>query len=282
MRHTRFRLVLAIFLLAFIPGAKAQLNWKKINVLIYTRSDSITHEGNKAYIHDNIAACAQAVEALGKKHGFNTYTTNDASVFTTENLNNYTLVFFASTNNDAFNTDEQRLAFRRFVEAGGGVVGMHSVMGTERSWTWFKNMLGGTFAWHAPNQVYKIRNIRPQHPSMKDVPALWEKKDECYFMKEMYPGIEVLMAHEMNSIDPKYAAEMAKWAGHYKELYPAVWYHAYDGGQIWISQLGHDIANYSDPVFINHMFQGIQYIAGKVKKNAAAAYATHRDNPLKF
>lgn len=282
MRHTRFCLILAIFLLAFIPGAEAQINWKKINVLIYTRSDSITHEGTKAYIHDNIAACAKAVEALGKKHGFTSYTTNDASVFTTENLNNYTLVFFASTNNDAFNTDEQRLAFRRFVESGGGVVGMHSVMGTERSWTWFKNMLGGTFAWHAPNQVYKIINIRPQHPSMKDVPQVWEKKDECYFMKEMFPGIEVLMAHEMNSIDPKQKTEMAKWAGHYKDLYPAVWYHAYDGGHIWISQLGHDIANYSDPVFINHMFRGIQYIAGKVKKNAAASYATHRDNPLKF
>lgn len=260
----------------------AQVNWKKVHVLIYTRSDSLTHEGGKAYIHDNIAACAKAVEDMGKKYGFSTYTTNDASVFTADRLDAYTIIFFASTNNDAFLTDEQRLAFRRYVEAGGGVVGMHSVMGTERSWTWFKNMLGGTFAWHAPNQVYKIRILRPQHPSMQGVPAIWEKKDECYFAKELYPGIEVLMAHEMHSIDPKYATEMAKWAGHYKDLYPAVWYHAYDGGHIWISQLGHDIANYTDPIFVNHMFQGIQFIAGKVKKNPAAAYATHRDNPLNY
>lgn len=281
MRYSRFLSIVAILFFGWTT-TNAQVNWKKVQVLIYTRSDSLTHEGNKAFIHDNISSCAKAVEHLGKQYGFQTYTTNDPSVFTPEKLEQYTLVFFASTNNDAFSTDAQRLAFRRYIEAGGGVVGMHSVMGTERSWTWFKNMLGGSFAWHAPNQVYKIQNIRPQHPSMKGVPAVWEKKDECYFMKEMYPGIEVLMAHDMRTIDPKYTADMAKWAGHYKVLYPAVWYHAYDGGHIWISQLGHDKENYTDPVFVNHMFQGIQFIAGKVKKNASAAYATDRDNPLKY
>lgn len=280
----RLRFLAILFTTAFIllQTANAQVNFKKVNVLIYTRSDSLTHEGTKAFIHDNIASCAKAVEDLGKKHGFSTFTTNDASVFTDDRLKDFTLVFFASTNNDAFSTDEQRLSFRKFVESGGGVVGMHSVMGTERSWSWFKNMLGGTFAWHAPNQVYKIRTIKPQHPSMEGVPAVWEKKDECYFAKELYPGIEVLMAHEMNSLNPKSAADVAKWAGHYKELYPAVWYHDFDGGHIWISQLGHDIANYSDPVFVNHMFQGIKFIAGKVKKNPAKAYAENRDTPLKY
>lgn len=273
---------LILSLLCLNHSGYAQTNLKKVSILIYTRSDSVTHEGNKAFIHDNIASCAKAVEDLGKTHGFTTYTTNDASIFTEDKLKEFTLVFFASTNNDAFNSDEQRLSFRRFVESGGGVVGMHSVMGTERSWNWFKNMLGGTFAWHAPNQVYKIRNIKPRHPSMKGVPAIWEKKDECYFAKELHPGIEVLMAHEMNSLNPKSTAEVTKWAGHYKELYPAVWYHDFDGGHIWISQLGHDIANYTDPVFVNHIFQGISFIAGKVKKNPSKAYAENRDTPLKY
>lgn len=282
MMRLKFLIALSIPLLYMSERGIAQPNIKKVHVLIYTRSDSLTHEGKKAFIHDNIASCAKAVEDLGKKHGFSTYTTHDASVFTEQKLKEVTLVFFASTNNDAFNTDEQRLAFRRFIESGGGVVGMHSVMGTERSWTWFKKMLGGTFAWHAPNQVYKIRTIKPQHPSMKGIPAVWEKKDECYFAKELYPGIEVLMAHELNSLNPASAGEVAKWTGHYNELYPAVWYHHFDGGHVWISQLGHDISNYTDPVFVNHMLQGITFIAGKVKKNANGAYAENRDTPLKY
>jgi uncharacterized protein len=261
----------------------AQVNWKKVNVLIYTRSDSVTHEGKKAYIHDNIAAAAGAVQALAKQHGFKTETTNDPGVFTENNLAKYHIIVFASTNNNAFNTDEQRVAFRRYVESGGGVVGLHSVMGTERAWTWFKNMLGGTFSWHANNQVYKIRNIKPRHPSMEGIPLVWEKKDECYFAKEMYPGIEVLMAHEIKSLNQAQAADIAKNAGLYDELYPAVWYHHFDGGHIWISQLGHDIANYTDPVFVNHIYQGMKYIASLTgKRDMTKAYATTRDTPLKY
>ena len=275
--------VLIILLSLTCIQARAQVNWKKVNVLIFTRSDSLTHEGKTAYIHDNIAACTGAVQALGKQHGFKTEVSGDPSVFNENNLARFNIVVFASTNNDAFSTDEQRVAFRRFVESGGGVVGLHSVMGTERAWTWFKNMLGGTFSWHANNQVYKIRNIKPQHPAVEGVPLVWEKKDECYFAKEMYPGIEVLMAHDITTLDQKQAAEIAKNAGLYNALYPAVWYHNFDGGHIWISQLGHDIANYTDPVFINHIFQGLKYIASvSAKRDLTKAYATERDMPIKY
>ncbi|HSF44699.1 MAG TPA: ThuA domain-containing protein [Chitinophagaceae bacterium] len=279
----RSLVILTALMLFTCVNAQAQLNWKKLNVLIYTRSDSVTHEGKKAYIHDNIAACTAAVQALGKKHGFKTEVSGDPSVFNENNLARFNIVVFASTNNNAFNTDEQRVAFRRFVESGGGVVGLHSVMGTERAWTWFKNMLGGTFSWHASNQVYKIRNIKPKHPAVEGVPLVWEKKDECYFAKEMYPGIEVLMAHDITTLDQKQAAEIAKNAGLYNVLYPAVWYHNFDGGHIWISQLGHDIANYTDPVFVNHIYQGLKYIASvSGKRDLTKAYATERDMPIKY
>ena len=275
-------ILIALLILTSIQ-TQAQVNWKKVNVLIYTRSDSVTHEGKKAYIHDNIAACTAAVQALGKQHGFKTEVSGDPSVFNENNLARFNIVVFASTNNDAFSTDEQRVAFRRFVESGGGVVGLHSVMGTERAWTWFKNMLGGTFSWHASNQVYKIRNIKPKHPAVEGVPLVWEKKDECYFAKEMYPGIEVLMAHDITTLDQKQAADISKNAGLYNVLYPAVWYHNFDGGHIWISQLGHDIANYTDPVFVNHIYQGLKYIASvSGKRDLTKAYATERDMPIKF
>ena len=275
--------IIIISSLLAIPQTIAQVNWKKVNVLIYTRSDSVTHEGKKAYIHDNIAAAAGAVQTLSKQYGFKSDVTNDPSVFNDNNLSKYNLIVFASTNNDAFSTDEQRVAFRKYVESGGGVVGLHSVMGTERAWTWFKNMLGGTFSWHARNQVYKIRNIQPKHPSVEGVPLVWEKKDECYFAKEMFPGINVLLAHEIKSLNPDQAADIAKNAGLYDELYPAVWYHHFDGGHIWVSQLGHDIANYTDPVFVNHIYQGIKYIASlTAKRDLSKAYATSRDTPLKY
>jgi hypothetical protein len=76
----------------------------------------------------------------------------------------YTLLLFPSTNNDVFDTDAQRLAFRRYIEAGGGFVGLHSVLGTERNWKWFKHMLGGTFSWHAKFQPFSVRSLTRRIP----------------------------------------------------------------------------------------------------------------------
>jgi hypothetical protein len=69
-----------------------------------------------------------------------------------------------------FATDAQRLAFRRYIEGGGGFVGVHSVTGTERHWPWFKMMVGETFSWHAKFQPFRVLNIASSHPSMKNVP----------------------------------------------------------------------------------------------------------------
>lgn len=279
---TKKILLSSLILLIGFSGI-AQVNWKKVQILVYTKSDSISKDGKKLFVHDNIAASAAAVQLLGQQHGFKVDVSNDPAVFTPANLAKYNLLVFTSTNNDVFDTEEQRIAFRRYIESGGGMIGLHSVMGTERNWTWFKNMLGGTFVWHANNQVFKVRNIKPKHSSMQGVPLVWEIKDECYFAKEMYPGIEVLMAHDIKTLNPKQDSLIMKHTGPYNELYPAVWYHAFDGGHIWVSQLGHDIANYTNPVFVNHIFQGITYVASLTgKRDMSKAYATQRDTPLQY
>jgi type 1 glutamine amidotransferase len=220
---------------------------------------------------------------MAAEQGFSLTASDDPAQFTDDNLAQYDLLIFSNTNNDVFDTDAQRTAFRRYIESGGGFVGLHSVMGTERGWTWFKNMLGGTFSWHARNQPFRILNIRPGHPATAGVPAVWEKKDECYFAKELFPGIEVLMVHDLASLDGKQEEEVRKNAGHYKDHYPTAWYHAYDGGHVWVTTLGHDIFNYSDPVYLNHVLQGIRWVAGKsARRDAAKAYADGRDTPLRF
>ena len=99
-------------------------------------------------------AAMSCIQKLGKQFGFKVDTSADASVMTEESLKQYTLLIFASTNNDVFDTDGQSLAFRRYIEAGGGFVGIHSVTGTERNWKWFKTMLGGTFSWHPKFQKF--------------------------------------------------------------------------------------------------------------------------------
>jgi type 1 glutamine amidotransferase len=228
----------------------------------------------------------KALQKLGKENGFAVDTSDDPSVMTNENLKKYTLLIFPSTNNDVFDTDEQRLAFRHYIEAGGGFVGIHSVTGTERNWKWFKMMLGNTFSWHAKFQKFSVKVIDPSHPSMQGIPKVWEREDECYFGKELYPGRVVLMAHDIITLNTSDSSEpklIEKSKGGFSELYPAAWYNEFDGGHTWCTVLGHDKKDYSDPVYLLHILGGILYVAGMVKKlDFTKAYADNRDTPVKY
>jgi uncharacterized protein len=244
-------------------------------VLVYTKN-------GKGYVHDNISATVNCIRELAATNNFKVDVTDDPGVFNESNLKKYTLLIFTSTNNDVFDTDDQRLAFRRYIEAGGGFVGVHSVTGTERNWKWFKMMLGETFSWHAKFQKFSVKNLDPTHPSMKGVPAVWEREDECYFGKELYPGIKVLMAHDLATLQTDQADLVLKNAGSFANYYPAVWYQHFDGGNIWITTLGHSKETYQDPVYKNHLLQGIKFIASQFKGlNYSNAQATSKDDSIK-
>jgi uncharacterized protein len=250
-------------------------NLKNSLVLVYTKN-------GKGYVHDNISSAVACIQQLGAANNFKVDISGDPAVFTETNLKKYTLLIFASTNNDVFDTDEQRVAFRRYIEAGGGFVGIHSVTGTERNWKWFKMMIGETFSWHAKFQKFSIKNIDPAHPSMKNVPVVWEREDECYFGKELYPGMKVLMVHVLESLQQEQADLIVKHKGPFEDYYPAVWYQHFEGGNIWVTTLGHSKESYSDPVYKNHLLQGIKYIASLYKGiNYTNARAKTKDDALK-
>ena len=259
--------------------AKDDVNFKKVKVLVYTKN-------GKGYVHDNIPSAVASIQKMGKENSFKVDTSADPSVMTEENLKQYTMLIFPSTNNDVFETDAQRVAFRRYIEAGGGFVGIHSVTGTERNWKWFKTMMGGTFAWHAKFQKFKVKIIDPSHPSMKGLPKEWEKEDEFYFAKELYPGTKTILAIDITSLNATDTIQrnlILKNAGTYNELYPATWTHDFDGGYTWFTTLGHHKKDYSDPMYVQHLFQGIRYVASRVKKlDFSKAYADTRDTPVRY
>ena len=274
------RIILFLFLVAVVIDARAQdqkkVNWKKVRVLVYTKN-------GKGYVHDNIPHAVTAIRKLASDKGFQVDVTDDPAVFTEDNLKRYSFLLFPSTNNDVFDTEAQRIAFRRYMQAGGGFVGLHSVIGTERNWRWFKMMLGGSFAWHPRFQSLRIRILDKDHPSVAGMPGVWVKEDECYFMKELYPGIHVVMAHELTSLKPdeKELERMKSVTSNFGDFYPAAWHHDFDGGTIWITTLGHDKKDYEDRTFINHIFQGMNFVASRPGKvDFSRSYATERDTPI--
>ncbi len=255
----------------------ATVNWKKTHVLVYTKN-------GKGFVHDNIPFASAAFQKMGQEHGFTVDVSDNPAVFSDDNLKKYDALVFTSTNNEVFDTDAQKVAFMRYIQSGGGFMGVHSAIGTERKWTWFKMMLGGTFSWHAKFQPFKVVVIDPAHPSVQGVPKEWMRDDECYFSKEMYPGIKTLIAHDVSSLKIRPAdSVLVKNVGSFGNNYPAVWYQHFDGGHVWYTSFGHDKKDYQDATYLQHLYQGLHWVVSQTQgRSLQRAYATTPDTPVRY
>jgi uncharacterized protein len=271
-------MIMMLFFSHAYSQKEIKVKWKNQSILVYTKN-------GKGYVHDNIPFAVACVQKLGKEKGFSVEVSNDPSIFNEANLKKYRFLVFTSTNNDVFDSDDQRLAFRRYIEAGGGYLGVHSAIGTERNWTWFKQLSGGVFSWHPHFQKLTLVKIDKAHPTTFGVPDTWEKEDECYFVKEMYPGIHTILAHDIQNLVTKDEAEknnLTKHTATFGRLYPATWYQKYDGGLAFMTMLGHDKADYVEPTFINHLYQGMVFLHKNLGKlDYTKAYALSKDDVVK-
>lgn len=239
-----------------------KVNWSKVRVLVYTKN-------GKGYVHDNIPNSIEAIKAMGQEHKFAVDASDDPAVFTDENLKKYNALVFSNTNNDVFDTDAQRVALMRFVQAGGGFAAIHSASGTERKWDWFAAMLGARFLRHPPYQKFNIRILDRTHPSLAHFGETWTKEDECYYLQRMNVNMRVLAVNDLSAInDPK-----GEKPATFGDVFPSVWYQEFDGGRQWYTSLGHHKDDYTRPDFRQHILGGIQSVVRNAPLDYTRAYA---------
>jgi len=257
-------LLLFILFVVFSLSITAQL--KNKHVLIFTKN-------GKGYVHENIPASIVALQKLGIENGFTTDTTTNSALFTDDNLKKYDAIIFSNTNNDVFDTEEQRVAFMRYIQAGGGFMGIHSASGTERKWKWFKLMLGATFLRHPPFQAFTVHVVDKKHPAVKNLSSQWETKDECYFFKEINPSIKVLLVSDISTVKE---ADSSKniIPDVFGNRYPAAWCQEFDGGRILYTALGHNKEDYSNATYLAHLLTALKWVTDKPKPDYKKAKAT--------
>ncbi|MDR1369168.1 MAG: ThuA domain-containing protein [Dysgonamonadaceae bacterium] len=226
----------------------ANLKGKKI--LLFTKN-------GKGYIHDNIPASIEMFFKLSSTEHFQLDTTTNSSIFASEELQKYHVVVFSNTNNEVFDTPEERDGFVKYIRSGKGFVGIHSACGTEREWDWFKQMLGCTFDFHPPMQEFPVKVVDASHPSTKNQPLVRTVKDELYFMKEINPTVRILMVSDFSSPDYKSSKPMPHTYG---KVFPCVWCNDFDGGRQWYTALGHAPSDYSDPDYVDHILGGLKWV----------------------
>jgi len=224
-------------------------------ILVYTRNFVTTGKG---YVHENIQASVDAIRKMGAGHAFAVDVADDPRVFTDENLKQYRALVFSNSNNEAFENDAQRDAFRRYIESGGGFVGIHSASGSERNWPYYWLVLGGRFVRHPKFQSFVVWVKDPDHPATRGLPASFEWADECYYLDQLNPDIHpVLVTDPAKIADP----EKAVYPGdRFGEALPLAWYHEFDGGREFYTALGHRKEDYGNPLLYEHIQGGILWV----------------------
>jgi cytochrome c len=216
----------------------------KPRVLVFSKT--------QGYHHESIADGLVAIRRLGTENNFEVDTTSNAAYFTEDTLKRYSAVVFLSTTGDLLN-NYQEADFERYIQAGGGYVGVHAATDAEYDWGWYGRLAGGYFDGHPEQQEAVLNVVDSAVASTRHLPHHWKRKDEWYNFKKVNPTLQVLITLDETSY---------RGGKHGEHVHPMAWQHAYDGGRAFYTGLGHTRESFADPLFLKHLAGGIAFAIG--------------------
>src|SRR3954465_15973862 len=249
--HRIVRLALVIAALSVPVVTRSQ----EPRVLVFTKT--------AGFRHSSIGVGIAAVKKLGQENGFSVDATEDATAFSSKNLARYRALVCLNTTSDVLDAAQQD-DFERFIQAGGGYVGIHSATDTEYDWPWYGRLAGAWFNGHPGNPNVRkatYRVLDKSHPSTEGFPDTLFREDEFYNFKSIDPTIHTLIEIDEKSYE----------GGPNGEPPPISWYHDFDGGRAWYTNMGHTEATYSEPLFLRHLLGGLRYAMGTGPVNFSRA-----------
>lgn len=219
------------------------------NVLVFSKTGG--------WRHDSIETGWEMFRELSAAHDFDITISEDSSLFTDAQLSDFDAIVFLNTTGDILD-DEQQAAMERFIRSGGGFVGIHSATDTEmEAWDWYNRLAGAAFDGH-PNEPSNVQEaslavVDAVHPATSELPPAFQYTDEWYDFARVNTETTTLLTIDRQS----YIG--AKGQG----LEPISWFHEFDGGRVFYTNLGHSSETFLDPLFQTHLLGGMIYAVGE-------------------
>ena len=208
-----------------------------LRVAVYSKTNSFRHT-------EGIKAAHALFGDIGAKRGWAVFHTENSALFTPDFLNQFDVIVFASASGNHA-SDAQDEAFRAWLEAGGGWLGIHAAGdGSHEGWAWYaENLMTGTYLGHIlgpQTQEARVVVEATSHPITRGLPAEFQHEEEWYSWGRgaREAGFDVLLTVDETSYSP--------WIKAYgKEVdirmtdHPIVWSRCVGRGRAVYSAMGH-------------------------------------------
>lgn len=240
-------------------------NLTENGVLIFSKTNGYRHAGA-------IEASLPVFQQMAEENDWSIFITDNGAVFNPEQLARFSVVVWNNTSGKVLN-DEQRQAFRAYLEGGGGFVGIHAAGDNSHQWEWYEQeVIGADFSHHPLDpQIQKsmlyLEPDQANHELAEDLPARWEREEEWYVFATNPRDSEasVLYTLDESLINPSgnigFLVTDKDWG--MGDDHPIVWYRTVGRGRAFYSALGHQATAFEEPFHIEMLENAIRW-AGKL------------------
>ena len=216
-------------------------------VLVFSKTNAFRHI-------DGIEAGNVFFRELAARRGWGVFFTENSAVFNDTDLARFAAVVFNSATGDMM-SDAQEAAFRRWLEAGGGWVGVHAAGDDSHAgWPWYvETLIGARFTAHTMGPQFQTATVHVEdttHAAMRGVPAVWEHEEEWYSWDRSprEAGFHILATVDESTYSPRFI-----FLGMDRDLrmgdHPVIWSREVGQGRALYTALGHRAEAFASPEY---------------------------------
>jgi hypothetical protein len=146
-------------------------------VLIFSKTNGFRHE-------EAIPAGLALFEEVAARRGWSLFHTENGATFSPEILSRFAVAVWHNASGDTLN-EEQRAAFKDWLEQGGGFVGIHGAGGDPSyDWSWYvEELIGAQFIGHIMGPQFQDATLvieDADHPVTASLPERFTHNEEWY------------------------------------------------------------------------------------------------------
>jgi len=217
-----------------------------------------------AYIHKEAIPAARAMFAdLAREQGWQLYVSDSGAVFNPADLARFDAVVWNNVTGDVL-LSEQREAFRTWLEAGGGYLGIHAAGDDSHDvWPWYvDHVVRAHFIGHPLHPQFQQALLVPDLPAdpiVAGVPEPWLRTDEWYSFAASPRAADLRV---LVSIDEaSYAPEILGRSIRMGDDHPMIWKHCVGSGRVVYSAPGHTAESFAEPGYRALLGRALRWVA---------------------